>query len=119
MTVHDVLAEEEVPEGGFAVVQVEGREIGIFRIGGNFYALHNYCPHQGAPMCAGRVSGTTSPSGVYEYEYGREGEILRCPWHGWEFDIRTGKSLFSDRTRIRTYKLSVGGGRIGVVLGEH
>ncbi|CAH8769534.1 Rieske (2Fe-2S) protein [Paenibacillus dendritiformis] len=118
MGIHYVLDTADVSEGGHVVVQVEGREIGIFRVNGEFYALHNYCPHQGAPMCAGLVSGTNLPSGVYEYEYSRKGEILRCPWHGWEFDIKTGKSLFSDRTRVKKYELEIANGKIGVVLGK-
>ncbi|MEK8129154.1 Rieske (2Fe-2S) protein [Paenibacillus filicis] len=116
MAVHDVLAEEDVPDGGCAVVQVEGREICVYRIDGSYYALNNYCPHQGAPICAGLVSGTNLPADVYRYEYSREGEIIRCPWHGWEFDIKTGKSLFSDRTRVKSYEVEVRDGRIGIVL---
>ncbi|WP_317953741.1 Rieske (2Fe-2S) protein [Paenibacillus chitinolyticus] len=118
MAVHDVLGAADVPEGGHVLVEVEGREICIYRIGGEFYALHNYCPHQGAPMCSGLVSGTNLPSDVYEYDYSRQGEIVRCPWHGWEFDIKTGKSLFSDRTRIKKYELEIKDGRIGIVLGK-
>ncbi|WP_127590083.1 Rieske (2Fe-2S) protein [Paenibacillus lautus] len=118
MTVHYVLAEEDVPEGGHAVVNIEGREIGIYRINGEFHAILNYCPHQGAPICAGLVSGTTLPSEVYDYEYGRAGEIVRCPWHGWEFDLQTGKSLFSDRIRVKKYKVEVQEGKIGVVMGR-
>ncbi|MFK7696748.1 Rieske (2Fe-2S) protein [Paenibacillus sp. HJGM_3] len=116
MTVHYVADADDIPEGGHTVVTIEGRSIGIYRVQGEYYALHNYCPHQGAPMCAGYVSGTTLPSGVYEYEYGRAGEILRCPWHGWEFDIRTGKSLFSDKVRVRAYPVHVKDGKIGVEL---
>lgn len=116
MTVHYVLEADAVPEGGHAVVTIEGRSIGIYRINGVYYALNNYCPHQGAPMCAGLVSGTTLPSDVYEYEYGKNGEILRCPWHGWEFDIRTGKSLFSEKIWLKTFDVSVLDGKIGVDL---
>ncbi|PJN50440.1 hypothetical protein PAEVO_54840 [Paenibacillus sp. GM2FR] len=118
MAVHYVLAEEDVPEGGHAVVNIEGREIGIYRINGEYHAILNYCPHQGAPICAGLVSGTTLPSEVYDYEYGRAGEIVRCPWHGWEFDLQTGKSLFSDRIRVKKYKVEVQEGKIGVVMGR-
>lgn len=118
MAVHYVLAEDDVPEGGHAVVNIEGREIGIYRVNGEYHAILNYCPHQGAPICAGLVSGTTLPSEVYDYEYGRTGEIVRCPWHGWEFDLQTGKSLFSDRIRVKKYKVEVHEGKIGVVMGR-
>jgi nitrite reductase/ring-hydroxylating ferredoxin subunit len=56
------------------------------------------------------------PSPVYEYEYGRKGELVRCPWHGWEFDIKTGKSIFSDKVRTRSYKVQVDEGKVGIVL---
>ncbi|MGZ9583663.1 Rieske (2Fe-2S) protein [Paenibacillus marinisediminis] len=118
MAVHMVLNEADIPEGGRVVVQVEGREIGIYRIDGEYFALNNYCPHQGAPLCTGYVSGTNLPSSVYEYDYARKGEIVRCPWHGWEFDIKTGKSLFSDRVRVKTYEVEVRDGKIGVIFGK-
>ncbi|MBU5349379.1 Rieske (2Fe-2S) protein [Paenibacillus lautus] len=118
MAIHYVLAEEDVPEGGHAVVNIDGREIGIYRVNGEYHAILNYCPHQGAPICAGLVSGTTLPSEVYDYEYGRAGEIVRCPWHGWEFDLQTGKSLFSDRIRVKKYKVEIHEGKIGVVMGR-
>ncbi|WP_309118139.1 Rieske (2Fe-2S) protein [Paenibacillus sp.] len=118
MAVHYVLDADDVPEGGHTTVLVEGRDIVVYRIDGQFYALHNYCPHQGAPLCRGLVSGTNLPSDVYRYEYGREREIVRCPWHGWEFEIKTGKSLFSDRVRVKKYETDVLEGKVGIVL-EH
>ncbi|ALS29046.1 2Fe-2S ferredoxin [Paenibacillus sp. 32O-W] len=116
MAVHYVLEEKDVPEGGRVIVNVQGREIGVYRIGGLFYALYNYCPHQGAPLCEGIVCGTTMPSDVYAYEYGRAGEIVRCPWHGWEFDIKTGRSLVSGRIRARSYPVELRDGKIGIVM---
>jgi nitrite reductase (NADH) small subunit len=116
MTVHYALDAVDVPEGGHAVVTIEGKSIGIYRIDDEYFAINNYCPHQGAPICVGFVSGTTLPSNVYEYEYGKNGEIIRCPWHGWEFDIRTGKSLFSEKIWVKTYKVFVQDGKVGVLL---
>ncbi|MDF2658036.1 MAG: 2Fe-2S ferredoxin [Paenibacillus sp.] len=118
MAVHYVLEADDLEDGGRTIVSVEGREIGVYRIGGQFYAVHNYCPHQGAPLCKGVVCGTTLPSDVYKYEYGRGGEIVRCPWHGWEFDIKTGKSLISGKVRARTYKVEVSEGKVGIVIGS-
>jgi len=60
-------------------VTVGGRSIGVFNIRGQFYALRNRCPHQGAPLCLGRVKGTTLSSKPYEYVYGRDEEIIQCP----------------------------------------
>jgi nitrite reductase/ring-hydroxylating ferredoxin subunit len=90
------------------VVEAEGRSIGVFNVGGNFYGLRNSCPHQAAPLCLGSVKGMTMPSKPGEYAWAREGEILRCPWHGWEFDLRTGKSWCEpDRTKVRSFDLKV------------
>lgn len=118
MAVHYVLREGEIPEGGFSLVQVEGREIGIYYVNGEYHAIHNYCPHQGAPMCAGLVSGTTLPSDVYSYEYGKAGQIIRCPWHGWEFDLKTGKALFNEKVRVRKYTVEIEDGKIGILIGS-
>ena len=54
------------------------------------------------------------PSDPYEYRYGRESRVLRCPWHGWEFDLETGEKLFdvTERARVRTYPVSVEDGRV-------
>jgi len=48
------------------------------------------------------------PSQPGEYIWGREGEILRCPWHGWEFDLITGRSIFNPhKMRVKTYEVTV------------
>lgn len=68
-----------------------------------------------APVCKGNVAGTALPSRVYEYEYGREGEILRCPWHAWEFDVTTGRSVWGeDSYRLATYPVTVEDGDVFV-----
>ena len=98
----------ELPPGERKVVEAEGRSIGVFNVGGNFYGLRNSCPHQAAPLCLGSVKGMTMPSKPGEYAWAREGEILRCPWHGWEFDITTGRSVFNPhKTRVRSYEVTV------------
>lgn len=98
----------EVPPGGRKIVEVHGRTIGIFNVKGTFYALLNRCPHQAAPLCLGKITGTNVPSLPGTYHWGREGEILRCPWHGWEFDITTGRSIFNPhRVRVRAYDVTV------------
>jgi nitrite reductase/ring-hydroxylating ferredoxin subunit len=99
----------ELPPGERRVVEVDGRSIGVFNVHGQFYALRNRCPHQGAPLCLGAIKGMALPSKPGEYRWGREGEILRCPWHGWEFDITSGCSIFNPhRMRARTYEVTIG-----------
>lgn len=98
----------EFPPGARRIVTVGGRSIGVFNIRGRFYALRNRCPHQGAPLCVGRVKGTTIPGAPYEYTYGRDQEIIQCPWHGWEFEIETGRTYFNPhRMRVKTYDVAV------------
>jgi nitrite reductase (NADH) small subunit len=98
----------EFAPGSRKIVTVGGRSIGVFNIRGQFYALRNRCPHQGAPLCLGRVKGTTLSSKPYEYVYGRDQEIIQCPWHGWEFEIATGRTYFNPhRMRVKTYEVTV------------
>jgi nitrite reductase/ring-hydroxylating ferredoxin subunit len=98
----------EFAPGTRRIVTVGGRSIGVFNVRGQFYALRNRCPHQGAPLCLGRVKGTTLASKPYEYVYGRDQEIIQCPWHGWEFEIATGRTYFNPhRMRVKTYEVTV------------
>jgi 3-phenylpropionate/trans-cinnamate dioxygenase ferredoxin subunit len=108
---HVVARADEVCEGARRIVDAQGRSIGIFNIGGRFYALRNVCPHQGGPLCAGVVWGSleSSAPGTYDFAAGRG--FVRCPWHGWEFDMETGKSWFDpQRTRVARYDVSVANG---------
>ena len=97
----------EIPVGGKKIIEGDGLSIGVFNIGGEFHAIKNVCPHAGAPLCQGHIQTTHRPSDVGEFEPGLEGRILRCPWHGWEFDIVTGKGLYDRRSRVATYATEV------------
>src|SRR5690349_22058409 len=96
-TRHPVATVSEIPAGERKLVKVPafGKEIeiGVFNVGAKYFAYRNVCPHAGAPVCEGKICGTTLPSDVGEYILARQGEILRCPWHGWEFDLLTGAHL--------------------------
>ena len=94
---------EELAPGERKLVTVNGREIGVFNVNGALYALLNYCPHRGGPLCHGRVGPLVTSDDVYQVGFTREGEILKCPWHMWEFDIRTGRALFDPKLAVRTY----------------
>jgi 3-phenylpropionate/trans-cinnamate dioxygenase ferredoxin subunit len=101
---HVVATIDEIPPGGRKIVEVTGRSIGVFNLDGEYFALRNRCPHQGGELCLGPVSGFVTSSGPGDYRVERAGEFLRCPWHGWEFDIRTGQSWFDpQRMRVRRY----------------
>ncbi|HEY3107777.1 MAG TPA: Rieske (2Fe-2S) protein [Chloroflexota bacterium] len=113
---HPVARVEDIPPGGRKILKVKGREVGVFNLDGTYYALKNVCVHQGARVCLGKVTGTTLPSKVYEFKYGREGQILRCPWHGWEYDIKTGRSLFDEKVGVVAYPVTVEDGQIYVTM---
>ena len=98
----------EIPPGQRKIVEVCGISVGVFNVNGTYSAVRNRCPHQGGPLCLGNVTGTMLPSAPGEYLWSREGEILRCPWHGWEFDLLTGRSIYNPhRVRVRAYRVSV------------
>lgn len=83
---------------------------------GQYYALGSLCPHQGASLCDGELTGTTISSEPGSYEYGRTGEILRCPWHGFEFDVVTGLSLHGEpKLRVRSYQIEIRDGSVFVI----
>ena len=113
---YPVATVEEVPPGGRKIVEVAGRSIGVFSVNGTYVAALNVCPHALAPVCRGRLGGTTLPSPPGEFHWGREGEILACPWHGWEFDLLTGKALADDRRHLRLFPVTVEGGEIFVTV---
>jgi 3-phenylpropionate/trans-cinnamate dioxygenase ferredoxin subunit len=98
---HVVAPTSEIQPGNRKLFTVKGRPIAIFNLGGEFFGMLNRCPHQGGSLCEGIVTGLVGASRPGEYTYSRDGEIVRCPWHGWEFDIRTGQS-YCDPERIRT-----------------
>jgi nitrite reductase/ring-hydroxylating ferredoxin subunit len=106
---------DEIPSGGRKIVDVAGYSIGVFNVNGAFVAVLNVCPHALGPVCLGRVGGTTLPSAPGEYRWGRQGEILACPWHGWEFDLLTGQAL-TDRRRLRLFPITVEHGTVFVAL---
>jgi 3-phenylpropionate/trans-cinnamate dioxygenase ferredoxin subunit len=108
---YTVARADEIPPGERKIVHVDGRSIGVFNVRGEYFAVLNRCPHQGGPLCQGNTHGFLRPGAVGEFLYSRPGEILRCPWHGWEFDLRTGQSWFDPaHVLVRRYEVSVEAG---------
>lgn len=103
---------EELPPGSRKLVSAGGRDVVIFNLDGEVFGLLNRCPHQGGNLCDGVVTGFLEAGEPGEYRYSRAREFIRCPWHGWHFDIRTGQS-WGDPERVRTkpYRVSVEDGR--------
>jgi 3-phenylpropionate/trans-cinnamate dioxygenase ferredoxin subunit len=110
-----VIQADKIPVGARKILRIEDRSIGIFNVNGTFIAVLNLCPHQFAPVCQGRVSGTTAPSQPGEMNWVRDGEILYCPWHGWEFDLLTGDCL-TDYRRLRRFATTVEDGWVVLEL---
>ena len=106
MAKHVIASLREFPAGTRKLVDINGRKIAVFNIKGEFFALANRCPHQGGSLCAGRLTGLVEASEPGKYRYSWLGEIIRCPWHGWEFDVRTGRS-WCDPSRVRARQFAV------------
>jgi nitrite reductase/ring-hydroxylating ferredoxin subunit len=106
----------DVPPGERVIVELNGRSVGVFNVGGTFYALRDRCPHSGGALCRGPVTGTTLPTRDRSFVYGMAGRILRCAWHGWEFEIETGRCLSDPRLRAKTYPVVVEEGSVYVAM---
>jgi len=106
VTRHVVARAADLMPGTRKLVTVEGRGIVVLNIKGELFALSNTCPHKGASLCNGLLTGLVRSTKPGEYQYERAGEILRCPWHQWEFDVRTGRS-YCDPRRLRLMQFPI------------
>jgi nitrite reductase/ring-hydroxylating ferredoxin subunit len=98
----------DIPPGSRKLVEVKGRRLVIFNLKGEFFAVSDRCPHQGGPLSKGKLTGFVSSTEPGRYCYSRKGEVIRCPWHSWEYDIRTGKSWCDPRrTQVRHFEVTV------------
>lgn len=104
-------------DGSRVIVDIEGVEIAVFRIDGEYHALSNYCIHQGGPLCEGDLSGrNTVDRETWEWRYSHEEKNVLCPWHGWMFDVTTGQSIDTDRYAIPTYDVEIENEEVFVVV---
>jgi nitrite reductase (NADH) small subunit len=117
-TEYEVGAAESIPPGQHRVVSAGDRQIGIFNLNGDFYALPNACFHQNGPLCRGRVSGTmfADADSGHKPEWRLEGEIVICPWHSLEFHIKTGRCLAHSNRKVPVYPVRVHDGMLTVTL---
>ena len=121
MSEHVVCGADELDDGDHLVVELEGREIGVFRVEGEFLAYTNWCAHQGGPVCEGSLAGTTEATldpetRGYDLDWVKEDRVLRCPWHAWEFDALTGDCLHSDQYRLVEHEARAEDGDLVVSL---
>ena len=116
-----ICREAEIPEGGRKVVAEDGVEVGVFRVEGGLVAWRNHCPHQGGPVCQGRtmrrveerLDGDRRSLGIH-YVDGSLNVV--CPWHGWEFDVRTGRHVGLSAVRLASVPVRSRDGAIYVTL---
>ncbi|MGH2459727.1 MAG: Rieske (2Fe-2S) protein [Chloroflexota bacterium] len=107
---------DEISPGSRRIFSIGARGIGVFNVGGQFFAARNVCPHKGGPLCRGRVRPHVVGPEVNRIAFEREGEILKCPWHQWEFDLHTGWSLYAPRLRVKTYPVLIEAGQVVIVI---
>jgi len=99
---------DSFPPGTRTRVEVDGRAVAVFNEGGRYFALRDSCPHMGAPLSAGTVWGLIRPEGGGCYEFSADRKMVRCPWHGWEYELATGQSWYRPETdRVKAYEVSV------------
>jgi|ERR1043166_4758978 nitrite reductase/ring-hydroxylating ferredoxin subunit len=91
----------EIPPGSIKEVQVGGKPVALANVSGKFYAINNTCLHRGGPLGQGQL----------------EGNVVTCPWHGWQFDVTTGKAVLNPSAEVGCLRAEVQGDEIYVDLG--
>jgi nitrite reductase (NADH) small subunit len=115
----DVGAVDEFEQGRFSIRVVNGRELGVTCWKNRFFAIRNICPHQQAPLCAGPVLARIfAQDGVGSVDTDAGVPIVVCPWHGWEFQVENGESVWDPDYRVATYAVEVEDGRVLVEVGD-
>ncbi len=101
--------------GSKVMAEVNGQEIAVYRLDGEYYAVANFCPHQSGPLCEGKRKGKVDigPDG-WGIEYDEE-IYVECPWHSWMFNIKTGKHAADDRYAVPTYDVEIEDEKVYVV----
>jgi len=117
-TAYIVARADELPPGGHKIVTIRNLQIGVFRLGDEYYALPNVCTHQFGPLCEGKIGPAIVATAETEWQprLAYENEVVACPWHGLEFHIRTGQCLAYPTVRLRRYLVTVEGDEVKVTL---
>lgn len=111
----------EFKPGSRKVVKAGGREVGIFRLGRSFYAWENTCAHAGGPVCQGRIMNRVEERIAADgrslgLRFSRTRVNIVCPWHGYEYDIRTGRHQGNPALRLKPIAVRVRNGAVFVVF---
>lgn len=83
----------DLPPGTGKCVDVNGKQLALFNVDGTVYAIDNTCLHRGGPLGEGEL----------------EGSVVTCPWHGWQYDVRTGVNTMDESEHLATYEVRVEG----------
>lgn len=110
---------QDVPEGGRYVFAYEGAEVGVFRLGGDLYAWENYCVHAGGPVCQGLITqrvieALDDQKRSLGDDWSPDDLHIVCPWHGYEYNLRTGEHPADPRIRLKRFEVSEEAGTIYV-----
>lgn len=87
------IRKDEVPAGTIREFQVDGKELAISNVDGKYYAISNTCLHRGGPLGQGDLKGKT----------------VTCPWHGWQYDVTTGKAVANSAVGVACFRIEVRG----------
>jgi nitrite reductase/ring-hydroxylating ferredoxin subunit len=104
---HFVIKDGVLDEDERVICDIAGREIAVFNVYGEYHAVGNYCPHMGGPCAEGKHAGFFEADEDGSLTCSRESGVIACPWHGWEFDIKTGEQLSGSKKRLLTYDVIV------------
>lgn len=99
-TEYKVADATDIPEGERKLMRIGGRSIGVFHHNGQWYAVRNYCLHRSGPVATGSL----------------EGDVLTCPWHGYQYDVKSGEFLLDPAVKLETYAVEVREGKVHVQL---
>jgi nitrite reductase (NADH) small subunit len=92
---------DEVPPGTIREFQLDGQTVAVANVAGTLYAIHNTCLHRGGPLGQGEL----------------EDNVVTCPWHGWQYDVTSGKVTANPDVGVQTYPIEVRGDDIWVDCG--
>ena len=113
----------EFPESGRQIVALDGAEIGVFRVNGRFTAFENVCPHMGGPVCQGKIiprvrEVIAADKTSLGLTFAKDQTNVACPWHGYEFNVETGRHQGNPHLRLRPVKIEVVDGDLVVTVPE-
>ena len=92
---------DEVPPGMIREFQIDGKTFALSNVEGKLYAINNLCLHRGGPLGQGELKGS----------------VVTCPWHGWQYDVTTGRLVTNPAVACETYAVEVRGDDIFVDVG--